>query len=154
MPDFEFVEIKDSSLKLIGEIHALFPHWKRSSVQKKLAATRRGRDRRFAVLSDGKVVAHVRVVNGKSIHKHRAQILSLVVSPLMRRKGIGTKLMRFVIRELSSEKKLLLLEVDKTNTPAIRLYSKLGFKKYGLLKKASISKNRFVDNVLMKKDLK
>jgi ribosomal protein S18 acetylase RimI-like enzyme len=153
MPDLEFVELNDSSLNLINEVHALFPHWKRASVQKKLAATRRKKDRRFVAISNGKVIAHVRVIMGKSIHKHRAQILSLVVSNSMRRKGIGTKLMKFVIKELSGKKSLLILEVDKNNLPAIKLYKKLGFKKYGLLEKASIVSGKSVDNVLMRKEI-
>ncbi len=153
MPTLEFIELKDSSLNLINEVHSLFPHWKRASVQKKLAATRRKKDHRYVAISNGKVVAHVRVVLGKSIHKHRAQILSLVVNSSMRRKGIGTKLMKFVINELSKNRSLLILEVDKNNLAAIKLYKKLGFEKYGLLKNASIVSKKSVDNVLMKKEL-
>lgn len=153
MADLEFVELTDSSLKLINDLHLLFPHWKRSSVQKKLNATSQGKDKRFVAFSNSKVVAHIRVVSGKSIHKHRAQLLSLVVIPQMRRKGIATKLVEFVIKSLSGKKSLLILEVDENNLAAIKLYKKLGFEKYGLLKKASIVRGKFVNNVLMEKEI-
>ena len=37
--------------------------------------------------------------------------------------------------------------------PAIELYKKLGFVKYGVLKKASIVGGKYVDNILMEKGL-
>jgi ribosomal protein S18 acetylase RimI-like enzyme len=150
--DIEFKQLKDITLNTVDEVHALFPHWKRASVQKKIKATNSRRDKRFVALSNGKIVAHVRVVNGRGLHKHRVEITSLIVEPKCRRKHIGTDLMKFVLSELPKERRLVLLAVDVKNSPAIELYKKLGFEEYGLLKKASKINDKFVDNCLMRKE--
>jgi len=48
---------------------------------------------------------------------------------------------------------LVLLSGDTKNKVAYSLYKKLGFKKYGVLNKASLVNGKFVDNYLMKKEL-
>jgi ribosomal protein S18 acetylase RimI-like enzyme len=150
--DIKFKELTEVNLNTVSELHGLFPHWKLSSVQKKLNITCVGKDRRFVALSEGKIVGHVRVIFGHGLHKHRIEITSLVVKPDFRKKGIGFGLMGFVLNNFSSNKKLVLLAVDSKNKVAIRLYKKLGFEKYGLLKKASLIEGKFVDNLLMKKN--
>jgi len=149
----EFKELSQINLSTISELHSLFSHWKKSSVQKKLNATIKGMDKRFVALENGKVVAHVRVVFGKGLHKHRAEISSLVVEYSHRRHHVGIGLMEFTLKNLPDTKKIVLLAVDSKNKPAILLYKKLGFSKYGLLKKAALINDKFVDNCLMKKEL-
>ena len=149
----EFKELKEVDLNTVSELHALFPHWKQSSVQRKINDTISGMDKRFVALVDGKISAHVRVVFGKGLHKHRAELFSLIVAPKHRHHGLGFHLMDFVLKNLPSSTKLVLLSTGSKNKPAIHLYKKLGFKKYGLLKKASIVNGRFVDNYLMCKEL-
>ena len=126
--NFEFKKLVDSNLSTINELSNLFPNWKKSSVQKKIRDTLEGKNERFIVLSEGKIIGHLKVTFGKGLHKHRADLSSLVVHPSFRKKGVGSKLVKFVLDFAS--KILVLLAVDKDNTPAISLH-KLGFKKYG-----------------------
>ena len=150
----EFKRLSESNLNVISELHALFPHWKVLSVQKKISATLNGKDVRFVALLDGKIIAHIRFIYPKGLHKHRVELTSLVVHPKHRHEGVARGLMSFAISCLSKGKWLLTLEVSTKNKPAISLYKKLGFTKYGLLRKASIVSGKSVDNILMKKELK
>ncbi len=61
----------------------------------------------------------------------RGHIVSLAVLPEYRRRGIGTRLMQAALKSLKEEygAREAYLEVRVSNTPAIRLYEKLGFKK-------------------------
>ncbi|MDP3297709.1 MAG: ribosomal protein S18-alanine N-acetyltransferase [Thermodesulfovibrionia bacterium] len=61
-------------------------------------------------------------------------ILNLVVLPDFRRKGIGSMLLRDALNELKRLKpdiNLITLEVRESNTAAIKLYEKFGFKVMG-----------------------
>lgn len=149
----DFSQLTESSLKNIDEIQKLFPKWKRERIIKKLKDTHQGRDYRFVATKDLEIVAHVKIRLGKSIHEHVAEITSLIVDPSNRRRGIGRNLMKYAINKIPSKIKILTLVVDSKNKKAIALYKKLGFEKYGLLKKGSKIENKFVDNYLMKKEL-
>lgn len=147
-------EIFDTpSLKDIDDLQALFPHWKRKSLLKKLNETENKKDIRVIAREDGKIVAHLKTKFHKDLHKHRAEISSMIVLDVYRRHGIGLKLVKFLIKQLPTETKLLLLEVNEKNKPALNLYKKLGFKKYGYLKKATIVDNKFINNILLEKQL-
>lgn len=54
-------------------------------------------------------------------------ILSLVVDPEYRNRLVASNLLDYLISELDEELKLITLEVDSNNIPAIRLYEKFGF---------------------------
>jgi ribosomal protein S18 acetylase RimI-like enzyme len=149
----EFKELVGIDLNTVDQLHSLFPKWKKASVQKKINDTLQGKDKRFVALLDGKIIAHTRISLGKGLHKHRAEITSLVVDSMHRRKGIATGLMNFALKNLPKGKHLVLLAVDSKNKAAIKLYKNIGFEKYGLLKKASQIDGKFVDNYLMKKQL-
>ena len=60
----------------------------------------------------------------------RGHIISIAVHPNHRRKGIGTMLMKKAMKALKDkyECREVYLEVRVSNTPAIRMYEKLGFK--------------------------
>lgn len=148
-----FKELKEVDLNTVSQIHALFPHWRVASVQKKLNATIEGKDKRFVGVNGGKIIAHVRLVSQKGLHKHRTEVTSLIVEQRQRRQHIGTELMKNALACVSPAKKIVILAVDSKNKSAINLYKKLGFVRYGLLKKASLVNGKFVDNYLMKKDL-
>ncbi|AEM39474.1 ribosomal-protein-alanine acetyltransferase [Pyrolobus fumarii 1A] len=61
----------------------------------------------------------------------RGHIISLAVLPEYRRRGIATKLMEAAMDSLKREygAQEVYLEVRVSNTPAIKLYEKLGFRK-------------------------
>lgn len=60
-------------------------------------------------------------------------LLNITVLPEFRRKGVGSMLLRNIVDELKRIKPgtLLTLEVRQSNTEAIRLYEKFGFKATG-----------------------
>ncbi|MFX0208486.1 MAG: GNAT family N-acetyltransferase, partial [Candidatus Hodarchaeota archaeon] len=56
-------------------------------------------------------------------------ILNIIeISPEYQNKGIGSKLIRDLIKRGSQEKKTIELQVFKVNQRAFKLYKKLGFK--------------------------
>lgn len=151
--DIELKKLENHDLTTIDDLHELFPFWRRDSILKKLKETEKGKDIRFIATIDGKIVAHVKYILGKSLHKHRVEMVSLIVEEDSRRKGIAKSLVKYSLKSLPKEKSLVILSVDKKNKPAINLYKKVGFKEHGLLKRASIIDEKFVDNILMNKKI-
>lgn len=62
-------------------------------------------------------------------------ILSIVVDPEYRKKGIASNLIAYLISELDPSLKLITLEVATKNTAAINLYDKFGFEVVNTRKK-------------------
>lgn len=149
----ECKKLIDSDLTTIDQLGNLFPHWKRSSLQKKIKETLRGKDLRFVAMCEGKIIGHLKVSFGKGIHKHRAEFSSIIVDAVYRNSGVGTNLIEFALSNLPKGISLVLLSGDTKNKVAYALYKKLGFKKYGVLNKASLVNGKFVDNYLMKKEM-
>ena len=141
--------LNETGLNIIDQLHKLFPQWKRASVIKKVKDSTDGVDLRFVTKANGEIISHVKYGKGKGIHAHVVSVTSLIVSKNHRRKGIAEKLMTYSMKKLLPETKIITLAVDAKNKPAINLYKKLGFKKYGLLKKASLIKGKYVDNYMM-----
>lgn len=62
-----------------------------------------------------------------------SHIIDIAVHPEFRRRGIGKKLMEFLIEKSSAAgAKKIFLEVRPSNTPAIALYKKMGFVESGM----------------------
>lgn len=60
---------------------------------------------------------------------NKNHIITLDVHPQHQRKGLGKKLMEFAFLLIKKKGyKMVTLEVDKNNIPAIKLYEKLNFK--------------------------
>lgn len=73
---------------------------------------------------------------GISICFDEATLNNIVVKKSCRGKGIGGELLESLIELCSNmNMKLLTLEVNTQNTPAIKLYEKFGFKNQGIRKK-------------------
>ncbi|MEI7961874.1 MAG: GNAT family N-acetyltransferase, partial [archaeon] len=117
--NLDFLKLGEISLNTVDELHSLFPHWKRASVQKKIAATQAGKDFRFVALKDGKIIGHVRVLFAKGLHKHRVEFTSLIVHPKHRHHGVAALLMKFALDSLPKTKSLAILAVGVKNKPAI-----------------------------------
>jgi ribosomal protein S18 acetylase RimI-like enzyme len=149
----EYSIIKKSNLNNIDDLQELYPKWKRLGIIKKLKETIEGKNERFVARKNGKIIGHVKVEMKKGIHKHVAEISSLIVLSRERGQGIGLGLVKYAISKLPKKIKLVRLEVDMKNKAAIQLYKKIGFKEYGKLKKASHIDGKFVDNLLMAKYL-
>ncbi|PIS01981.1 MAG: N-acetyltransferase [Chlamydiae bacterium CG10_big_fil_rev_8_21_14_0_10_42_34] len=81
-------------------------------------------------------------------------LFAIIVDEKMRGKGIGTKLMKDLMALAKERFKLefIHLEVYEGN-PAIHLYERLGFEKYGVHKHFMKDKDKYVDKILMQKVL-
>lgn len=81
-----------------------------------------------------------------------ADVMNLAVSPDHRRKGIGDKLIKALIRHLQENGVIaLLLEVRVSNAPAISLYEKLGFVQVG--RRPRYYTNPREDALILRKEL-
>jgi len=68
-----------------------------------------------------------------SVAAGESHILNLTVNPESQRQGVGTKLMKhFLQLACRHNADTVMLEVRPSNTPAIRLYEKLGFNEIGV----------------------
>lgn len=95
-------------------------------------------------------------INLKTGAKEHVGSFGLSIDKKYRGKGLGSLLMNTVIEE--AEKKLkkmkcIYLEVFAENTPAIKLYEKKGFVKCGLFPNSLKRKGRFVDEIMMYKEV-
>ena len=81
---------------------------------------------RCLVLEDGvKLVGFVVY----DIIYERAEIIDVIIDPLYRKKGYGTKIIKEVIKDIKKSLcKNITLEVNCKNKPAINLYKNVGFK--------------------------
>jgi len=57
-----------------------------------------------------------------------AEILSIAVKSSLRKKGIASHLVAYILKKLKNLVKICYLEVRVSNLPAINLYKKFGFK--------------------------
>lgn len=79
------------------------------------------------------------------------RILNLAVSPLVRRRGIATHMVKFVLAYgMSQGTTRALLEVRASNVPALSLYNLFGFREYG--KRTGYYTNPKEDAILMDLD--
>ncbi len=100
--------------------------------------------RYVAYIEDKKIVGYI---NYYLIYD-RCEIANFNVLQAYQNKGIGTKLIKYVINYLNGKINNITLEVRKDN-PAIRLYEKMGFKKVAERK----GYYRGIDGVLMEKEM-
>ena len=103
---------------------------------------------------DGHVVGwcDVRRVAPKTHNDHRGS-LGICVRKGYRSRGIGKALLAAAIEECRKKFDSLELTVLTNNEPAIRLYSKFGFRKYGMRPSAIKRGGKYFDEHLMYLDL-
>ncbi|MGD7044984.1 N-acetyltransferase family protein [Jeotgalibacillus proteolyticus] len=87
--------------------------------------------------------------------RHKSDIVAMYVDPRYRQKGIGRKLMEKAIQKAGELKEVeqLLLTVVESNANAKSLYTSLGFKPYGLEKKALKLNGVYIDEEYMKLEM-
>lgn len=78
---------------------------------------------------DGKVLGFIQVEE----HYEILDLINIAVSENVHGKGIGSKLIQYAIEKSKADK--MMLEVRESNTSAIRLYEKNGFKEINRRKK-------------------
>ena len=78
--------------------------------------------------------------------------LGLSIDQELRGQGLGEKLIISTMEESKNnlnKLQIIKLEVKKPNNIAIKLYKKLGFKKYGHLPKGTTHQGEYVDEIMM-----
>lgn len=108
----------------------------------------------YAAVVDGKVVG-MAVLYLQTFQKLKHQSLfAIILSKEARGKGIGTKLIEHLEKEAKGRHKLekLHLEVYEGN-PAMRLYTRLGFKEYGRHPHFLKDRGEYITKILMEKDI-
>lgn len=84
-----------------------------------------------------------------------AEILTVAVARVWRRRGIGRQLMDAVLRDLHTARaESLFLEVDETNTAALALYRRLGFRQVGSRPDYYTHGDRRTGAIVMRRDLR
>ena len=64
-----------------------------------------------------------------------AHVLNLCVDPTLQRRGYGHKMLKHLMRlARAAQATIVLLEVRKSNKPAIKLYESMGFQRLGVRK--------------------
>lgn len=103
----------------------------------------------FVAEEDGKIVGAVNIQRGKFRESHTGE-LGVSVERERRGMGLGTRLMRLALKEAKKIGiKLIWLRVFSTNSRAIRLYGRLGFRKEAALGKRLRYNGKYVDSVIM-----
>jgi len=107
------------------------------------------------VTIDGKYAGNARIEKHKMDSTGHVAEIGITLS-LGRGMGIGTRLMALLekIARNHFKSRILRLDVYEGNTPAKRLYKKMGFKKIGVIPKGCKHFGRYLDYILMYKELK
>jgi ribosomal-protein-alanine N-acetyltransferase len=84
----------------------------------------RSNPRTFLVYGDEEILGYL-------VYTLEGHIISIAVDPRHRRKGIGSQLVREVVRNSTGE--FIWVEVRESNAGAQAFYEKLGFRKQGVI---------------------
>ncbi|MGB8779432.1 MAG: GNAT family N-acetyltransferase [Candidatus Bathyarchaeia archaeon] len=100
---------------------------------------------------DGKVVASSDLHVGRGSEK-RASAVGIAVKSGFRDLGIGTRVMRAIVKEAQRiGLKVLVLSVFATNKRAIHVYEKVGFVQTGRVPKKHFKERKYIDEIAMAK---
>lgn len=127
--------------------HPSLPAFRRLQAARRAGANQRGLGAYRAGVLVGMAVV-VREERKKA--RHRAHLFSVYVAPEARRSGVGQALVEAAIeaaRELGAEQ--LELAVSAGNAPALGLYERLGFRRWGLQPRAIRVDGRDLDEIWM-----
>jgi RimJ/RimL family protein N-acetyltransferase len=100
------------------------------------------------------VVGRLSIARDRGPYSSHVAELGLMVAANARRQGIGTALMEEAVKwARGSGITKLELTVFPHNEPAIALYRKLGFREEGLLRRRYFIQDRYIDAMLMARDV-
>jgi ribosomal-protein-alanine N-acetyltransferase len=91
---------------------------------------------RVAVLENNIISYSIVKIDFGNEDRTISHLVSLAVDPLLRRRGIGSKMLEDAIHQTKArfqKCKSMILEVRADNIPAINLYVKFGFRKVGVI---------------------
>ena len=79
-------------------------------------------------------------------------LLGIIIQKKFRNLGLGRQLMEFAMKEsYKSGKRKIVLGTLISNTRAIQLYEKLGFRQIGIRQKQFLMNKKYIDELLMEK---
>ena len=81
--------------------------------------------------------------------RHRGDIWGIYVAPAARGTGLGRRIMEHILDHARSRVMQVHLSVTTNNAPAVALYEKLGFERYGTEPRALKVDGRYLDEYLM-----
>jgi len=120
---------------------------------RRLAEIEKGSIIQFIAEIDGEIVGNADIARNVGRQSH-VGTLGIIVKSAFRRIGIGAKLIEKLTDEAKKKGlKIINLQVNETNIPAITLYKKLGFRETGRTPKAISWKGEYVDSVAMTVDI-
>ncbi len=106
---------------------------------------------------DGAIVGLIGFENSSRRRLAHRGTLHMSVHPAHRRKGVGTALLKSLLAWAASNPVIekVKLRVFASNTPAVRLYQKMGFAEEGRrMKEVKLGPGRYADEILMYKFVK
>ena len=129
MPEPELVirpaELDDVSEIMELEIGSIVHPWERKAIESLITDENK---KCLVAIADGKIASYV----GAESVLDESNIGNIVTYKDFRGKGIGTVLFKELLAGLKADGIVkVFLEVEHDNVPALRLYEKLGFVKYG-----------------------
>jgi RimJ/RimL family protein N-acetyltransferase len=102
----------------------------------------------------GKLAGNSSVTRGSYEDTKRHGYLGIAISRRQRDRGIGLEMMHTLVRESRrAGLKTVQLEVFANNPRAIHVYEKTGFKETGRIPKKMLRNGKFIDSIVMTRDL-
>ncbi len=106
---------------------------------------------RFVATYNEEIVGSIEMKKGMWRESHVGEIMGVVTEKQYRGIGLGTVMMKEMIKIAKQEPDIKVIYVRPfvTNKPAIGLYKKVGFKKVATLPKRHFYKGKYVDELIM-----
>ncbi len=102
----------------------------------------------------GRLAGNGSVTRGSYEDTKRHGYLGIAISKKHRDRGIGLEMMRTLIKEARKEGlKTIELEVFANNPRAIHVYEKTGFRQSGRIPKKMLRSGKFIDSIIMTREL-
>lgn len=126
----------------------------RSMLETDIEGTKEGNRIRLVSEVDGEVIGYLQMFFSRHpLTFHTAEIFTVVVNPEFRREGIATKMIEMALGTAKARKtEIVKIGVEAKNTPAVNLYTKVGFREYGRLQRGLVRNGEYDDEILLKRD--
>ena len=145
--------LAEEDLEVLPELKKMTRDEEADWLAKRLAEIEKGKVINIVAEVEGKVVANsqVKLLSEPSGH---VGVLGITVRSGYRETGIGTQMINVLAEESrKANMKILILYTFEGNKRAIHVYEKCGFKETGRIPKGICRKGRYVDEIIMTKQL-
>jgi len=116
----------------IGFLPPLAPAVAEAYWREVAAAAQAGQSLVWGALLEGRLVGSVQLaLEGRANGTHRAEVAKLMVDPVVRRRGIGSALMRALEAEALARSRTTLVLDTRAGDPSEALYRSLGYQRLG-----------------------